>query len=221
MRQAPRLDFARVAWVVGILPFVVALPFLARRYELQPRGWEPLFRHKLALLLIATLTPPRARIGLLPVALLVVEALVEYWLLGLRHSRYLWPGEPLRTLVYAFIAGALLYRRARDMQRERALVKREEDARVVERLARVALAVHDMTNTPLQTLVAGVELVASDASQAARALPSMVRAVDKLRSLSDALASYQKQVSWRTGDESFDPRQVIESAGVPPPADPR
>jgi hypothetical protein len=216
MRQAPRLGFARVAWALGILPFLAALPFLAQRYELQHRSWEPLYRHKLALLLIATLTPPRALIGLLPIGLLVVEALGEYWLLGLRHSSHLWPGEPLRTVVYALIAAALLGRRARDMQRERALVQREQDARVIERLARVALAVHDMTNTPLQTLVAGVELVAADPSQASRALPSMERAVDKLRSLNEALASYQKQVSWHTGDESFDPRQVIESAGGEP-----
>jgi hypothetical protein len=119
----------------------------------------------------------------------------------------------VRTFVYGAFAFAILYRRARDLQLERELIRREQEALVVERLARVALAVHDMTNSPLQTLVASAAIIETDPSQASSVAGGMVRAVGKLKTLNDALSAYQKQVVWRIGDESFDPCAVIASAG--------
>jgi hypothetical protein len=183
------------------------------RYDAIHRAWEPLFRQKLALLLVAALAPPRLVFGAAAAGLIVIEVAVEYWGLGLEHSPWLWPGEPLRTFLYGAFAFAILYRRARDLQLERELIRREQEALVVERLARVALAVHDMTNSPLQTLVASAAIIETDPSQASSVAGGMVRAVAKLEALNDALSAYQKRIVWRIGDESFDPRAVIASAG--------
>jgi hypothetical protein len=86
---------------------------------------------------------------------------------------------------------------------------------VLERLARVAVAVHDLTNTPLQTLVTSAALVEKDPSQSSSVAGGMMRAVAKLQALNDAFATYQAEVEWHVGDESFDPRAVIARAGKP------
>jgi hypothetical protein len=213
MRKSPQTRFALFACCAGLVPYIVVLPILGHRWDAMGRTWEPFFREKLAMLLVAALTPPRALFGVAIIGAFLVESWVGYYGFDLRHSPYLWPGEPWRTMVYGAFALALLHRRVRDLQRERDLVQREQEALVVERLARVAVAVHDMTNTPLQTLVASTALVEKDPSQTGSVAGGMKRAVEKLQELNDAFATYEKQLEWHIGDESFDPRAVIASAG--------
>lgn len=219
--RKPRVRFALVAWLVAMLPYTAMLPILGHRWDVSHRAWEPLFRQKLALLLVAAFAPPRFAYGIVPILVLVGETALEFWGLGLRNSPYGLGGEPARTILfYGTLAAAVAYRRARDLQRERALVEREQDALVIERLARVALAVHDVTNNALQTLVASAALVSKDPAQAPHLAAGMVRAVDKLKAVNDAFSAYQRQVDWRPGDESFDAKAVIDSAGAALPRTP-
>ena len=213
MRRAPHTRFALAAWFFGMLPFLVMLPVLGHRWDATHRSWEPLFREKLALFMVAALAPPRAWLGVAGVGLVLGTVAIECWPLDLRHSPYFWPREPWRTFVYGAMASAIAWKRGRDLEREQALLLRQQEALVLERLARVALAVHDMTNTPLQTLVVSAAILERDPAQSAQVAAGMVRAVEKLKTLNDALSTYQSQVEWRPGDESFDPRAVIASAG--------
>ncbi|HEY2744879.1 MAG TPA: hypothetical protein VGL86_09665, partial [Polyangia bacterium] len=213
MRKAPNERFALAAWLVGPLPFLLMLPILGHRWDAIGRSWEPLFREKLAMAFLAALAPPNARVAAAGLALCIVTVVVETWPLGLRHSPYFWPLEPWRTFAYGLLFLAIAWRRGRDLAREGAILRREQDALVLERLARVALAVHDMTNTPLQTLVASAALIETDPSRSPQVAAGMRRAVDKLKALNEAFATYQQNVHWRPGDESFDPRAVISSAG--------
>ena len=213
--RRPRIRLALTAWALALLPYTAMLPILGHRWDVSHRPWEPLFRQKLALLLVAAFAPPRFVIAVVPIVVLVIETALEYWVFGLRDSPYDLGGEPGRTIVfYGGLALAIAYRRARDLQHERALVEREQEALVVERLARVALAVHDVTNNALQTLVASAELVEKDPAQSARVAATMTRAIDKLKTVNDAFAAYQQQVDWHPGDESFDAGAVLASTGA-------
>ena len=213
--RAPRMRLALAAWILAILPYMAMLPILGHRWDLGHRAWEPLFRQKFALLLVAAFAPPRFGFGIMPIVVLLGETALEYWGLGLRNSPYDLGGEPGRTLLfYGGLAVAVAYWRARDLQRERALVEREQEALVVERLARVALAVHDVTNNALQTLVASAAIVEKDPTESARLAAGMVRAVDKLKAVNDAFGAYQRQIDWHPGDESFDAGAVMASAGA-------
>ena len=213
--RAPRMRLAQSAWLLAMVPYAVMLPILGHRWDVSHRAWEPLFRQKLALLLVAAFAPPRFALGIIPVVVLLAETALEYWGLGLRDSPYGLGGEPGRTILfYGGLAIAVAYRRARDLQHERALIEREQESLLLERLARVAVAVHDMTNTPLQTLVASIAVVDKEPERCAEVAGGMARAVEKLRALSEAFASYQQRVEWRAGDESFDARAVIASAGA-------
>ncbi len=215
MSRKPRLRFSCAAYIVAVLPYTAMLPLLGHHWDTSHRAWEPLFRQKLTLLLVAAFAPPRFLVGAVPIAVLLGETALEYWALGLRHSPYDLGGEPARTLLfYGGLAIAVCYRRARDLQRERTLVEREQEALVADRLARVALAVHDTTNNALQTLVASAAIVDKDPAASSRVAASIVRAVDKLRTVNDAFAAYRRQVDWRPGDESFDAGAVIASAGA-------
>ena len=215
MSRAPRARFALAAWVLAIVPYVAMLPLLGHHWDASHRAWEPLFRQKLALLLVAAFAPPRFAVGVVPIVVILGETVLEFWGLGLRKSPYDLGGEPWRTLLfYGGLAVAITYRRARDLQRERALVEREQEALVADRLARVALAVHHVTNNALQTLVAGVAIVEKEPAESPRLAGSLARAVGKLKAVNEAFAAYRRQVDWRPGDESFDADAVLASAGA-------
>jgi len=213
--KQPRMRFALAAWVLPILPYTAMLPLLGHGWDVSHRAWEPLFRQKLTLLLVAAFAPPRFAVAVVPIAVLLGETALEYWGLGLRHSPYDLGGEPGRTLFfYGGLALAIAYRRARDLQHERALVEREQEALVAKRLARVALAVHDLTNNALQTLVASAAIVEREPAESSRVAAGMRRAVDKLKGVNDAFAAYRREVDWHPGDESFDAEAVLVSAGA-------
>ena len=219
-RKRPTLALGLFAWTTAIAAWVAMLPLLAVRWEAIHRPWEPLLRQVAAMLVIGAFAPARVVFGIAPIVLVLVECAVEYWLLGVRHSASLWFGTPLRIAFYGAIAIFIAYRRARALQRERALVEREQEALALERLARVALAVHDVNNSALQTLMASAAILETDAGQAGRVAPGMLRAVEKLKTVNDAFGAYQRQVEWRAGDESFDAAAVLASAGAAPPPRP-
>ena len=212
-RKRPSLHLALFAWTTAVIPYVIILPMMGHRWDAAHHPWEPLLRQAMAMMLLGAFAPARVLFGLLPIVLVLVESAIEYWLLGMRHSPALWFGTPGRVAFYAAIAVALAYRRGRALQRERALVEREQEAVALERLARVALAVYDVSNNAIQTLVASAALVEADAAQAAHVAPAMLRAAEKLKSVNDAFGSYQRQVEWRAGDESFDAAAVLSSGG--------
>jgi hypothetical protein len=212
--KRPSIRLALFAWTIATVAYIVMLPLLGQRYETIGRPWEPLFRQTLAMLVLAAFAPARLLFGVLPIALLLVDSAAEYWLLGLRHSHALWWGTPGRIAFYAAVSLAIVFRRSRALQRERELVEREQEALALERLARVALAVHDVTNNALQTLTASAALLETDATQAQQVAPGMVRAVEKLKTVNDAFGAYQQQVEWRAGDESFDAAAVLAAGGA-------
>src|SRR5260370_40645938 len=57
MSRAPRMRFALAAWILAIVPYTAMLPILGHRWDVSHRAWEPLFRQKLALLLVAAFPP--------------------------------------------------------------------------------------------------------------------------------------------------------------------
>jgi hypothetical protein len=218
-RRRPSMRLAMFAWIFAIVPYVVILPFIGHRWTLAHRPFEPLFRQMVAMLLLGAYAPARVVAGMAPIALLVVESAVEYWLLGMRENPYRWFATPGRIAFWSAIAFFLAYRRARSLQRERQMVEREQEALALDRLARVAVAVHDVTNSVVQTLMASAAVLDADAAQAPQVAPGMVRAVEKLKTVNETFRTYRDQVEWTRGDESFNAAAVLANAGAPPGRD--
>jgi hypothetical protein len=128
-----------------------------------------------------------------------VEALV--WPGDLRNA--LGPGEPWLTPIFGAVALAILFYRRRGARLAHALSEARARQLTVERLARMSLAVHDLANTPLQTLTTGVDLLASGAPPEERLLAAMMRALARLEQLKRLLTPFEP-VEWLARDASFD-----------------
>jgi GAF domain-containing protein len=87
----------------------------------------------------------------------------------------------------------------------------QAESQALERLARVALAIRDMANTPLQTLTLSLALLGPQKEQR-EIVFRMERALDRLKELDDALSRYASQIRWKEQDVAFDPLAVIEEA---------
>jgi hypothetical protein len=218
-RRRPRIRLSLFAWTVAVVPYVVMLPLLGRRWTATHHTFEPLLRQVWLMMLLGAFAPGRVVAGVLPIAIVLVECAIEYWLLGVRYNPYLGVGTPGRIAFYGAIALALAYRRSRSLQRERDLVEREQEALALDRLARVAVAVHDVTNNVVQTLMASAAVLQADAAQAPQVAPGMVRAVEKLKTVNETFRTYREQVEWSHGDVAFDAAAVLANAGAPPARD--
>jgi len=216
-RKRPSVTLGLVAWTTAIAAYIIMLPFLAQRWIATERPFEPMLRQTLGMIIVSAFAPARLVAAVVPIVLVFGEMAIEYWVLDLRHSPLVWFGTPARVACWGAVALVLAYRRGRALQRERSLVEREQEAVVLERLARVAVAVHDINNNALQTLMVSATLLESDAAQADRVVPAMLRAVEKLKTVNDAFGAYERQLEWQPGDESFDAAAVLASAGAPTP----
>ncbi len=192
-RAAPRLQLCLVIFGLALAPLVVMSWVATDVREAHQVEWEPLLRHKFAMLLIAVLAPPRTWVGALAIAVFAVEACLEYWfgvpslhdeLEG--HALY----EPWATLATAALAEGLLVALGRHMAREIALVRKVESLSSASRLARMALAVRDLANTPLQILEIRLALLEKNSGDRRSILP-MKRAIKRLAELSERLRRYE------------------------------
>jgi hypothetical protein len=106
--------------------------------------------------------------------------------------------------------GVLVSRR-RDAAVHRELSRARAEQRWLARVARLVLAVRDLTNSPLQTLCLTTALVRSSHGGCGEVAERMDSAVERLRRLNDALAPLDGVVEWRPEDTSFSAEQRIEA----------
>ncbi len=173
--------------------------------------WIPFTGPKLAVFGIALLAPS-LNIGAVLVVLFTVETGVLALLSHLAGRREVVAGEPWVTFVYAVIAlGLLLERVRRQFAQERA-VRAQARSEEMARLARVALALRDLGNTPLQTLRVDAAILRGQ-SVDSKVLARIDRALDRLCELNRALARWESSARWAPGDESFDPLEVLVREG--------
>lgn len=83
--------------------------------------------------------------------------------------------------------------------------------RAHDRLARVAMAVRDMANSPLQVILMGLEAVERNPTET-KSVERMRRAVTRLQELDAILAACSATVRWGPIDEGFDAAAVIADA---------
>jgi hypothetical protein len=141
------------------LCFAVTIPWFAIIAFTQPafaerhQAFEPLLAVKMGIVLMPLMVPRRWWISLTAMVLLVVEALVLFYInhfdkLGDRIPA----NEPWSTLVYFFIGCALVltreHRRVASLRRLRA----EREVAVLGRHSALSLALLDETGSPLQVL---------------------------------------------------------------------
>jgi hypothetical protein len=140
----------------------------------------------------------------------MLSAVVQLGTFGPEVRAHLAVEEPWATIAFgAFAFGIFLYR-TRMLRLEHEAMLAHAEAESLRRLARVSLAVRDLSNTPLQTLRLSTELLRRHDTESAARIDQMERALSRLEELERVLVRYEARTQWRPGDESFDPLAVLE-----------
>jgi hypothetical protein len=161
-------------------------------------------------LLVVAILSPLVVIGAVWIALFVAVPIVQILLWPPEIVQTLPAAQPWITFAFGLAAlGILLYRR-RNLRLQRALATSRAERLALEQLARMALLVRDLANTPMQTLTAGVSLLRSRNVTDPQILDSMQRALEKMRSLRGALTAFEQHIVWQPQDESFDGLERLE-----------
>lgn len=181
------------------------------------RPWSPFGQCQIGMVGSAILAPGRVVAASVIVGF-GAEALVLAPLLRrLATGNEIAVNEPVQTVVYAFIAIGMLAYRVHMQAVERAYVQKTLEAESLARVARAFQAVRDLTNTPLQSLHFGVELI-ERGHAGSKVIACLRAALRRLDELSHSLAGTERAVPWRPGDENLDARAILrELGGATPP----
>jgi type III secretory pathway component EscS len=150
--------------------------------------------------------------GILTIAALAGAALVHVHTLpaDLRANLY---AEPFALAVYGGFGIALLTFCHKRRCFEWAMVRAQVEAAAMERLARTAMAIGDLANTPLQTIDLAVELLKRDVGDRARHYRRIDRALLRLRDLNAILARHEARLHPPRAFAGFDARDVLDPDG--------
>jgi hypothetical protein len=120
-------------------------------------------------------------------------------------------GEPLGTVFYGLVAMALYAQRVRSAVLQHRLYHSEAQRVITQEVARIALAMKDLANTPLQTLTAGLAVLRGR-DGGAEQVERLQRAVSQLSELNHLLEPYLAKVDWSPDDLAIASRELIATA---------
>jgi hypothetical protein len=176
----------------------------------QSAHWVPYEPSKLSALTLAIIAPPGWPIGMVAILMFVGSALVHHLLLANAFRERMWAGEPFGILAYGLFALVVLGFKQRSYTLRGELEHERSEKLALERVARVAMALRDLANTPVQTLELVRQKLLTDAPQLGVQTEIMGRALERLRRLNDILAPYQSAVVW-DGEETTVEREILSA----------
>jgi hypothetical protein len=211
--QEPRLHLSLAAFGFAPLLQLVGFSVLAVAHEAAGMSFEPLMRQRVAIVLIAVLTPRQLWVAVLMIAAFAVEACLEYWSPGLGASKNFAPYDPWVTLGTAAFGFWIAYSRVRLLSRERTLQIQLHEAADAARMGKMALAIRDLANSPLQVIELQLTLLEERRQPAPPETGPMRRALSRLKELSRMLGTYEPHGDWHDAKEfleSFDAAALLQ-----------
>ena len=118
-------------------------------------------------------------------------------------------GEPFCIIAYGVFALVVLGFKQRGNTLRAELENARAEKVALERLARVAIALRDLANTPVQTLELVRQRLRDGEPHLGLQIERMGRALERLQRLNDLLAPYQSAVVW---DEDGPTQREIATA---------
>jgi hypothetical protein len=203
------VPLASFAFTVNTFAILAALWSASAFWVNVPGHFSPFQAHRLGALTVALLAPEELWVGVVSIVAYIGSAFTQYSLFTPAVRATLPPTEPLALLAYGLFAIALLAYRLRGLAALRQMARVRAEADALERLARMSLAVRDLSNTPLQVIAANAEIIRMRAPELMPVVERIERALAQLQEAAHMLASHESQVKWRPGDESFDPKELL------------
>lgn len=189
-----------VVTLTGLFPVWVAQTVLAKAGEHAALFLGPAF----AMLAIATLAPEPSWVGLALIGALALESTVLAHMVNE-------PGEPSTVLLFSAVTVLLHLYRMKHLHNDIRLAALEAERVTLGRLARVLLAMRDLSNTPLQVLVLELELIKQRGGVDDLVIQRMETAVGSLRELRGIVKELEEQIPFEYGDPAIDSIDLLNS----------
>jgi hypothetical protein len=160
------------------------------------RPFDPFNGTKIIALVVA-LVGPTPWLSAALIVLATVGPLVQaaFWTEEIR--RQMAPLEPWATLLIGAVSLGLLWARRRHAVLARAMAVAQVERAWLERIARLALAICDLTRAPLEAMRAGSRETRLDMKGGPRIANQIDRAVARIQRLTNALAPLESILQWR------------------------
>ena len=196
---------SNLLFLLLLVPTVIMVWKVDEARALHSARWVPFEPNKLSALALAMIAPPAWWVGITGILMFVGSAVVHDLVVSDVVRARMAAGEPLGVVAYGVFALVLLGVKQRGRILEATLAHERSEKIALERVARVAMSLRDLANTPTQTLeLIRQTLVTCDPRLEVQA-ERMGRALERLRRLNEILGAYQSAVTWDSdGDASFD-----------------
>ncbi len=165
--------------------------------------------YKLAALIYAATIYP-AWIGYLSVSVCGLLPVALYFVLSENFGHGITILEPWLTVFYSVIASILIMYRRRALELEQKLIEMAAQKKSIDRFANAMLAVRDLSNSPLQTLIGTTAMLNEEVVPRGEIARLNRNAVNRLCELSQILATHEHQVDWSRTKASFDATEVLK-----------
>jgi hypothetical protein len=216
-RQPYSRALANALFLIVLLPTVAMIWMVDDAVAAHSNYWVPFEPSKLSVLTLAMIAPPGWATGLVGILLFVGSSLLHQLFFPSVLRAHEATSEPFGIIAYGTFSLLLLGFRQRGLAVREELARARAERLALERLARVAIALRDLANTPVQIL----ELVRQELLIVAPELrvhtDRMRRALAQLRRLNEVLLPYEPTVTWdRSGhafEEELAPSQAKDEAG--------
>jgi hypothetical protein len=190
-RGRQTLALSRALFLIVLIPTSTMAWLVDSARAAHVEHWVPYEPTKLSLLTLAMIAPPGWGVGAVAMLMFLGPALVHHALLEHGVRARMAEGEPFGIIAYAVFAFVVLAFKQRGYALNEELEHARADKMVLERVARVAMALRDLANTPLQTLELVRQNLRTGKARADEQAELMARALERLRRLNDILVPYQ------------------------------
>jgi hypothetical protein len=190
-RGRQTLALSRALFLIVLIPTSAMSWLVDSARVAHVAHWVPYEPTKLSLLTLAMIAPPGWGVGVVAMLMFLVPALVHHSMLDPAVRSRMAEGEPFGVLAYAVFAFVVLGFKQRSYALNEELEHARADRMVLERVARVAMALRDLANTPLQTLELVRQNLQTGKARIEEQAALMARALERLRRLNDILVPYQ------------------------------
>jgi hypothetical protein len=161
---------------------------------------------------MAILAPVDAWLGYGAILLIGAAAAIQYYWLGSEMRSWIPDTEPWITLFLVPVSSTLLYLRVRGREMERAAVHAASQAAMVTERNRTFLAIRDLSNSPLQTLLFGVEALKRTHPELEAQTDRMLGAIHKLQSLHAILDERVRKTGSGMQELSMDSESILRGS---------
>jgi hypothetical protein len=191
-------------FLLVLVPTIVMVWMIDEARAAHGARWVPYEPNKLSVLALAMMAPPGWATGVVGILMFVGSAVVHQLAFSDAVRVHESSGEPFAVIAYGVFALVLLGFRQRSHAVREELARARSEMLALERVARVAITLRDLANSPVQTLELVRQELIVDAPQLHVHEGRMKRALEQLRKLNEVLMMYQDAVPWDAQGHAFE-----------------